>query len=86
MKATAESYDPHTGELYPLDGGNGSEATAVKWCHIACAIYVPFLWFAKSERLEGIAGAVTIPRAFAALTCTLCGKKGQGVCIQVCMR
>eukprot|EP00899_Mesostigma_viride_P005814 jgi/Mesvir1/15233/Mv06459-RA.1 len=66
----------------PVLGGALKPTSDFRWVHVACALWVPELFFDDAERLEGITGVDKIDKSRYKLKCSVCRLQGVGVCIQ----
>ena len=67
--------------LCPVVGGAMKRTTCGRWCHVACAQWIPETSFVDSDLVEPVDGIGKVGKARLALKCGLC-RQGYGACIQ----
>ena len=67
--------------LCPVAGGAMKRTTCGRWCHVACAQWIPETSFGDPDAVEPVDGIPNIGKARLSLRCNLC-RQPYGACIQ----
>ena len=67
--------------LCPVLGGAMKRTTCGRWCHVACAQWIPETSFGDPDAVEPVDGIQSIGKARLSLRCNLC-RQPYGACIQ----
>lgn len=67
--------------LCPVAGGAMKRTTCGRWCHVACAQWIPETSFGDPDAVEPVDGIQRIGKARLSLRCNLC-RQPYGACIQ----